>query len=84
MCSFGTDEYISRIVTQYSSTLLRIAMTRLSSPPTRRTPSRRSFCACSLPSPISGMGNTRRRGSSGPPFSVRWTFAGAARGKTSP
>lgn len=32
MCSFGTDEYISRIVTQYSSTLLRIAMTRLSSP----------------------------------------------------
>lgn len=32
MCSFGTDECISRIVTQYSSTLLRVAMTRLSSP----------------------------------------------------
>lgn len=32
MCSFGTDEYIGRIVTQYSDTLLRIAMTRLSSP----------------------------------------------------
>ena len=32
MCSFGTDEYISRIVTQHSDTLLRLAMTRLSSP----------------------------------------------------
>lgn len=32
MCSFGTDEYIDRIVTQYSGTLLRLAMTRLSSP----------------------------------------------------
>ena len=32
MCSFGTDECISRIVTQYSNTLLRVAMTRLSSP----------------------------------------------------
>lgn len=31
MCSFGTDEYISRIVTQYSDTLLRLAMTRLPS-----------------------------------------------------
>ena len=32
MCSFGTDEYIGRIVAEYSNTLLRIAMTRLSSP----------------------------------------------------
>ncbi len=32
MCSFGTDESIRRIVEQYSPTLLRLAMTRLSSP----------------------------------------------------
>ncbi len=32
MCSFGTDEYICRVVEQYSPTLLRLAMTRLSSP----------------------------------------------------
>ena len=32
MCSFGTDESIRRVVEQYSPTLLRLAMTRLSSP----------------------------------------------------
>lgn len=32
MCSLGTDEYICRIVEQYSSMLLHIAMTRLHTP----------------------------------------------------
>ncbi len=32
MCSFGTDESIRRVVEQYSPSLLRLAMTRLSSP----------------------------------------------------
>ena len=32
MCSLGTDEYICRIVEQYSSMLLHIAMTRLHAP----------------------------------------------------
>lgn len=32
MCSFGTDEYIAGIVERYSDMLLRLAMTRLSSP----------------------------------------------------
>lgn len=29
MCSFGTDEYINRVVAEYSDMLLRIALTRL-------------------------------------------------------
>ncbi len=32
MCSFGTNESIRRVVEQYSGALLRLAMTRLSSP----------------------------------------------------
>lgn len=32
MCSYGTDEYIRRVVTTYSQMLLHIAMTRLHTP----------------------------------------------------
>lgn len=32
MCSFGTNEYISRVVAEYSDMLLHIALTRLHAP----------------------------------------------------
>lgn len=47
MCSFGADEYISRVVAQYSAPCCGWLCPGCPLPPTRKTPFRRDFSACS-------------------------------------